>query len=93
MEEVRHRAIVRISHELLRQMLFPDGAKIIAVMLDTQDLFGRNDFVCVVEHPDLPITGFGEVLPDARPLYTQHCNGDIENEIPSIEFTDWGLRE
>ena len=84
----RHRAIVRMSHELLRTMLFPEGTEILAVSMDLQDVFGRRDFVCVIEHPDLSAVKEGYELPEIKPSYRSHYTG-IENEIPTVEFMGW----
>ena len=88
--EGKHYAIVRISHELLRQILFPEGTKVLAMMQDVNDIFGREDFVCVVEHPDLPVHHIGNNLLSVSPIYRQNYNGG-ENEIATVTFEGWGI--
>ena len=90
MSEERHRAIVRISYEFLRNMLFPENTVILAVMNDAQDIFGRKDFVCVIEHPDLPVSIPGELLPSITPTYHREFHG-FPKEIPIVTFEDWGI--
>ena len=92
MDEDKHRAVVRISHEFLRDILFPKGAKVLALAVDVQDVFGREDFVCVVEHPDLPPTKPGQKLPEAMPQYRRINHGD-DQELDQVVFVDWGVEE
>ncbi len=85
--ENKHRAIVRISYELLCDVFFPEGTKIFAVthVRDTPE------FECMVEHPDLPGTNRRDDLPTICPNYRRvHERGD-PHEMDRIEFTDWGL--
>ncbi|RPI21900.1 MAG: hypothetical protein EHM70_24480 [Chloroflexota bacterium] len=85
-----HRALVRISHEFLRDLLFPEGSEVLAVMTDAQDIFGRGDFVCVVEHPNLPVSHPGMLLLTATPTYRALYEPE-NNQVRVVEFVDWGL--
>lgn len=87
----RRRAVVRFSYELLRDILFPKETEILYVNLESQTVFGVQSFMVVVEHPDLPETKPGDLLPEVQPAYRRHFGGEIENEIESIEFLDWGI--
>jgi hypothetical protein len=87
----RHRAIVRITYQFMQDLLFPEGTEILSIMADPQDIFGRGDFVCVIEHPDLPVNQLGEQLLTIRPEYRRHFDG-IENEIATVTFEGWGIK-
>lgn len=88
MSTEKHRAIVRISYQFMRDILFPEGTEILAIVEDVQDIFGRQDFVCVVENPELPITKEGDNLLTITPSYIRHFIG-VEGEIPTVIFDQW----
>lgn len=91
-EKKKHnRAIVRISHEFLKDLLFPKDAEILMVSQDPNDIFGRGDFVMVVEHPDLPEIEIGMNIPVSEPRYIRIHSG-VDNEVDIVQFDGWGIR-
>ena len=88
--KVHHRAIVRISYEFLRRILFPEGTEILSITTDPNDIYGHQEFVCVIENPDLPVSSPGVALPVCTPTYHRLYSGK-ETEMDVIEFVDWGM--
>lgn len=60
-------------------------------MIDANNIFGRRDFVVVVEHEELPTSLDGEVLLTVKPTY-RRVDGENKNELDQIFFEDWGIR-
>lgn len=75
-------AIVRISKELLCQLLnFPEGTEIHAVR-DSCDYLGIVEMQ--VSHEDLPMIRNNDALAHATPRYGRDENGQTK-------FIEWGL--
>ena len=88
-DEIKHRAIVKVSGEFLRSLLFPEGTRILAIIEAPENFSAKNvDILIKVEHPDLPIKREGENYPIIAPSYILHYSG-IEGEIPAITFDKW----
>ena len=86
----RHRAIVMVSGEFLRNLLFPEGTKILAIIEVPENIYtGNVDILIKIEHPDLPVTEEGRNYPLITPSYIHHFTG-IEGEIPTVTFDKWG---
>lgn len=79
---------VVVSNELLSQMLFPKGAKIMRMRHEESPVMRAvPDFEMVVEHEELPEVGEGDVIPQVCPTY------GMNNSWPSgaPDFLGWGL--
>ena len=87
-----HQAIVRISPEFLRRLLFPEGTRILKIIEDPKNVFTNRepDILVKIEHLDLPMTDEGMNYPEIAPSYTQHFLG-TEGEIPTVTFDSWGI--
>ena len=62
-------AILRVSRELLRQVLcLPEGTEIVDISPHT--FFDTHQFAFKVESPDLPLVEQGQPLPTVEPTFT-----------------------
>jgi len=86
----RHRAIIKVSGEFLGTLLFPEGTRILAVMVAPENFSTESiDILIKVEHPDLPVNEVGANYPIIAPSYIHHYTG-VEGEIPTVTFDKWG---
>lgn len=87
---VRHLGRMRLSFELLADMLFPDGAKIVRVH-EPCDGYTPEQVEIVVEHPDLPAVEEGGQIRVVVPQYERSGHRDGTLVLTELCFTDWGL--
>ena len=84
-----HQAWMKVSGELLADILLPKGGRILSAM---QSVRYPCTIELLVEHPDLPEIPEGDRVPGITPLFGREWRTDDPNELPLVTLTDWGTR-
>lgn len=82
-----HQAWMRVSGELLADVLLPKGGRILSAR---QSVRHACTIELLVEHPRLPEVREGERLLEISPLFGREWRTDDPNELPLVTLTDWG---
>lgn len=82
---------VRISLDLLADLLFPEGTRIICAYQKRTGRLGCDELVLQIEHADLPATARGQLVPELSPEYRSLTAVDGSCRLTSLVFNSWGL--
>jgi hypothetical protein len=83
----KHQAKVLVTPELLADMLFPKGTRILSIEYNP---YRKNCIEFIVENPDLPPVATLAEIPWISPAYLR-VHSKEPDELDRVFFQDWGL--
>ena len=82
---------VRLSLDLLADMLFPNGTRIIRAYEPESIILGCGELELVVTHTDLPAVQEGDPIPELHPTFCTQSREDAGVTLKRIDFESWGI--